>query len=174
LDDPAMGENVRDGALMPVPLAQRAALQVVCHELPLHGLAWALTGSTGHRLQGVPVGVHDIDIQTDDASFDGVAARLARYVVDAPALRESELMRSMCGTYFVAGVTVELMGGIRKRARDVDPWGTEVDVVGHRRVVRLGDLLIPVLDLAHEAEAYEAIGRHDRAVLLRKYAAGTS
>ncbi len=88
---------------MNLPDAHRDALAVICARLPLATVDWALTGSAGHRLQGV----------------------------DAP-------------------------------------WGPPVDPADHRRIVRYAGFDVPVLDLSHEAEAYDLMGRHERAALLRR------
>ena len=156
----------------PVPREHLAALAVLCAKLPLPTVNWALTGSLGHRLQGVDVPVHDIDVQTDAAGAAAVAAALAAYVVVPPGPRESDRISSIFGTLTVAGVCVEVMGGLRKRTGPGAAWGPPTDPAAHRVLVRHAGLTVPVLSLAYEADAYEAIGRPERAALLRAAAAG--
>lgn len=155
----------------PIPEIHLTALAVLCEKLPLPAVNWALTGSLGHRLQGVDVPVHDIDVQTDAEGAVRVAAALPEYVVERPRPRESERMSSVFGQLMIAGVPVEIMGGLRKRAGMGQPWGPATDPAEHRVVVYHAGLAVPVLSLTYEAAAYEAIGRHERAALLR--AAGT-
>lgn len=156
----------------PIPLAipetHLRALTVICERLPLSTCNWALTGSLGHRLQGVDVPVHDIDVQTDTDGAATVARALAEYVVEAPQLWESELMSSVFGRLTIDDILVEVMGGIRKRAAAGDAWGEATDPARHRVIVGYADLAVPVLSLEYEAAAYEALSRHDRASLLRR------
>jgi len=143
-----------------------AVLAVLCDRLA--GVNWALTGSLGHRLQGVDVSVRDIDVQTDEPGAYAAARVLPEFVVEPPAPRVSPLIWSVFGRLVVAGVEVELMGGMRHRTSPDAPFGPPTDPADHRRTVRVGELVVPVLDLAHEAVAYDLMGRHDRAALLRR------
>jgi hypothetical protein len=150
-----------------LPDAHRDALAVICARLPLATVDWALTGSAGHRLQGVDVPVRDIDVQTDADGARAVGEALAEYVVEAPRPRTSPLIRSVFGRFLVAGVEVELMGGMCHRRSPDAPWGPPVDPADHRRIVHYAGFDVPVLDLAYEADAYDLMGRHERAALLR-------
>lgn len=153
---------------MNLPDPHREALATICARLPLATVNWALTGSVGHRLQGVDVPVRDIDVQTDEDGASAVGEALAEYVVEAHRQRTSPLIRSVFGRFLVAGVEVELMGGMCHRRSPDAPWGAPVDPADHRRIVRYAGLDVPVLDLVHEADAYDLMGRHERASLLRR------
>ena len=59
------------------------------------------------------------------------------------------------------------MGRLQKRPTPDHPWGLPTDPAEHALVVNFDGLLVPVLSLAYEAIAYEALGRTDRARLLR-------
>ena len=156
----------------PIPGDHLTALTILCGRLPLSTVNWALTGSLGHRLQGVDVSVNDIDLQTDAASTMVVAEALAEYVITLPRPRESERISSIFGTLVVAGVPVEVMGGLRKRTGPNAAWGPPSDPAAHRVLVRHAGMTVPVLSLAYEADAYAAIGRPERAALLRAAALG--
>jgi hypothetical protein len=55
--------------------------------LPFDGVNWPLTGSVAHRLHGLDIGCHDVDVQTDASGAYHVATRLHRWVVEvAPEL----------------------------------------------------------------------------------------
>lgn len=150
-----------------LPDAHLAALRSLVALLPLADVNWALTGSMGHLLQGAPVQPHDIDVQADEAGATKAAELLASYSI-APLHRwESERMRSLFGAFVVDGVAVELMGAVQKRLAD-GSWGPPTDPAEHRRLVHVESLVVPVLSLEYEAAAYDAIGRHDRASLLRR------
>lgn len=138
--------------------------------LPLDEVSWALTGSVGHAIQGVPVEPHDIDVQTDETGVWMAAAALRAYCVTEPRRVESETMRSLLGRYLIDGIDVELIGAVQKRSTDGRAWGSPMDPADHRCLVRLGDLALPVLDLEYEAAAYAQLGRHERAELLRRHA----
>ncbi|HEY6615995.1 MAG TPA: hypothetical protein VIZ32_15800 [Vicinamibacterales bacterium] len=152
-----------------LPAAYMSALRVLVTSLPLADINWALTGSTAHAIQGVPVELHDIDVQTDEAGASKAAAALADYCVTPPSRVESDSMRSLLGAYVIAGIDVELIGAVQKRYAD-GRWGLPTDPADYRRFVQLGDLALPVLDLDYEAAAYAQLGRHDRAELLRQHA----
>ena len=152
-----------------LPVRHLGALRVLAARLPLDQVNWALTGSTSHALQGVPVEPHDIDIQTDAAGARQAAEALSAYVVSPPSLAESETIRSIRGNYRIAGVAVELIGAVQKPADD-GSWEIPTDPARHRRIVQIGPLAVPVLSLEYEASAYERIGRSERAELLRRYA----
>jgi hypothetical protein len=55
-----------------------AALRELHGELSSSPIRWVLTGSAGFALQGVPVAVHDLDVQTDAAGAYEIAQRFAR------------------------------------------------------------------------------------------------
>ena len=61
------------------------------------------------------------------------------------------------------------MGAVQKRRSD-GTWNPPVDITDHRIYVDFEDRRIPVLSLNYEAEAYEQLGRSERATLLTKYA----
>jgi hypothetical protein len=157
-----------------LPEKHGRALRELCGLLPLGEVNWALTGSAGHRLQGVDVPVHDIDVQTDEASAHTAARALDAHTVQPLAVRESQLMWSLFGIFQVCEISIEVMGGIRKRLGADEPWGPATDPAEHRCLVNYQGLIIPVLSLAYEAVAYEQIGRPDRARALREAASATT
>jgi hypothetical protein len=146
-----------------------SALRVLVACLPANEVNWALTGSAAHAMQGVPVEPHDIDVQTDEAGVTKAAQALFAYCVSPPSWRESERMRSLLGHYVISGVDVELIGAVQRRRLD-GSWGEPTDPAEHRTLVRLEDLVVPVLRLEYEAAAYAELGRTERAELLRRHA----
>jgi hypothetical protein len=156
--------------LVPLPRDYRVALGRIVSLLPVAEVNWALTGSTSHALQGVPVEPNDIDVQCDEAGTWAAASALASYCVSPPRRVESEWMRSLLGQYRLGGLKVEIIGAVQKRLGD-GAWGLATDPSEHRILIDLGGLRVPVLTLHYDAAAYEAIGRRDRAELLRRFIA---
>lgn len=129
---------------------------------------WVVTGSLGLALQGVPVEVHDIDLQTDGAGAYEIERRLAEYVTQPVQHWVSERIRSHFGALEIDGVQVEIMGAFQKRLDD-ENWEEPVDVVQHRRWVKLEDMQIPVLALEYEEQAYRLLGRSEKAEVIHQW-----
>jgi hypothetical protein len=153
--------------------AHRAAVLRLARALPLERCNWALTGSVGHALQGVPLACHDVDVQADRAGAYLVAEVFADEVTLPVRLRTSATIRSHFGRLVLrdTGVEVEVMGALQRRRSD--RWLPPVDPADHRRLVVLGGTPVPVMGLAHEARAYEELGRSERARMLRAAARRT-
>ncbi len=149
-------------------LAHLAALRELDTRLGDGVVRWALTGSAGFALQGVPVIVHDLDVQTDTMGAYEIARRFAEAVVEPVRFWDSGMMRSNFGTLQVAGVRVEVMGDITKRNPD-SSWDRPPDLTSLTRWVEIADLRLPVLGLEYEYQAYRKMGRHDKAELLRRW-----
>jgi len=77
---------------------------------------WAVTGSLGMALQGMPVTVNDIDIQTDRSGAYEIERRFAPFVTRKVTFSEAETIRSHFGSLTIDGIRVEIMGDIQKAA----------------------------------------------------------
>jgi hypothetical protein len=134
----------------------------------MHGsqIDWAVTGSLGMLLQGMDLPVHDIDLQTNEDGAYEIERRLSEFVVKPVLFKGSDRMRSRLGKLAIDGIQVEVMGAIQKRLPD-GSWEPPVQVAEHRHWVDVQDLKVPVLELAYEAEAYQLMGREDRAAAIR-------
>ncbi|NWG19146.1 MAG: hypothetical protein HXY39_02365 [Chloroflexi bacterium] len=155
---------------MNLPSEHQRVLHALLERLSPAVIPWAITGSCGFALHGLPVTVHDIDIQTSDAGAYAIARLFAEYIIRPVAYRESPTIRSHLGALQIQGVEVEIMGHIQKRLPDGD-WEAPVDVLRHRCWIPFGDWRAPVLSLAYEAQAYERLGRAERARMLREWMA---
>jgi hypothetical protein len=142
-------------------------LQVILTRLAGVGVNWAVTGSLGHALQGVPVEPQDIDLQTDAAGAYAIMDCLSEYIHKPVRFLVSENIRSHLGSFRIKGVRVEVMGAVEKRLAD-GKWTPPPDLDQVRQFVRFAGIHIPVLKLAYEAEAYEMLGRPERAMLIRR------
>ncbi|MBC7264921.1 MAG: hypothetical protein H5T64_11295 [Chloroflexi bacterium] len=129
---------------------------------------WALTGSFSLALQGVPVQVHDIDLQTDEAGAYEIERRFAEFVIQKVHLSPAERICSHFGALMMDGIKVEVMGDVRKRRED-GTWEEAEDLERLKRVVEVEGMQIPVLSLDYEYQAYLALGRIEKAEMLRKW-----
>jgi hypothetical protein len=146
------------------------ALRTIHDRLRGSAVNWAVTGSLGFALQGVPVEPADIDIQTDEAGAYEIERRLSEFVVRPVAFSSAERIRSHFGVLVIDGVRVEIMGDIQKRRED-STWESPVDLQRHKRNVEVEGMSVPVLSLEYEREAYLRLGRTDRAEMLRRWLA---
>jgi hypothetical protein len=144
-----------------------ATLRLIAERIGDSPYDWVITGSVGMALQGMPVEVHDIDLQTDAAGAYEIERRLAEYVITPVRYVESPRIRSHLGSLEIRGLTVEVMGALQKRIDDA--WEPPVDVGRHRRWVTVADLHLPVLSLAYEYQAYLALGRLKKAAAIQAW-----
>jgi hypothetical protein len=143
-------------------------LRMIVQRLEGRAIDWAVTGSCGFALQGLDVAVHDIDLQTDAAGAYAIERALADKSRRKVAHSTGERIRSHFGALEIDGVTVEIMGDIQKRLGD-GTWEAPVDIRSHRRWVAIDGMRIPVLSLEYEYTAYLALGRAERAEMLRTW-----
>lgn len=132
-------------------------------------VSWALTGSASFALQGVPVEPEDVDVQTTAAGAYAIESAFGDRIVDPVSLSAAERIKSHFGALELNGVRVEIMGAVQKRRPD-GTWEPPVAVDANRTVVELDGREIPVLSLQYEAEAYDQLGRDERAALLAEHA----
>lgn len=132
------------------------------------GVNWAITGSLGFVLQGVPVEVHDIDIQTDEAGAYEIERRFSEFIIRKVTFSSIDKIRSHFGALMIDGLKVEIMGDIQKRLAD-GTWEAPVDLKCHKWIIEVEGMDVPVLSLAYEYPAYLKLGRIDKAEILRKW-----
>ncbi len=162
------GAGRPDAGPAAIPPEHCAALRRLHDRLAADGLPWAVTGSLGFALQGVPVAVRDIDIQTDREGAYRIAALFAASVTLPVAWRADERIRSHFGRLTLDGMAVEIMGAVQKRLAD-GAWEDPVDIARYRQFVAFEGLRVPVLSLAYECQAYRRLGRLEKAALLERW-----
>jgi hypothetical protein len=143
-------------------------LQILITHIHDLNAPWAITGSLGFALQGLPVTPHDIDLQTDETGAYEIERRLAPYITQPVAFSTSERIRSHFGKLTIDGIPVEIMGAIQKRLPD-GTWEPPVDIAQHRRFVEVEGMRLPVLSLTYEYQAYLTLGRLEKAEMLRRW-----
>ena len=132
---------------------------------------WAVTGSLGFALQGVPVEPNDIDIQTDKRGAYEIKRHFSEFMIKRVTFSSTERIRSYFGELMINGIKVEIMGDIQKSLED-GSWENPVDLKYHKRVVEVEGMQVPVLSLEYEYQAYLKLGRMDKAEMLRKWLQG--
>lgn len=142
-------------------------LRLIVQRLAGSDVIWAVTGSLGCRLQGVPVQPHDIDIASDARVYE-IVRRLAEFVRRPVAFCATERIRSHLGALETHGLQVEIMGGVEMRGAD-GAWVASDPRA--RRFVPVAGLMVPVLSLEAECAAYLRLGRTARAQMLREWLA---
>jgi hypothetical protein len=141
------------------------ALKALLERVPPDELLWVLTGSAGLRLQGVDILVHDLDIQTDQKTVYLIEQRLADCMKTAVHLWESPGMRSLDGKAEIEGIEIELLANMAHKMPD-GSWCIFTDF-SQIVWVEMQGLRIPTFPLEDELEAYEAMGRTEKAALIR-------
>ncbi|HEY7341752.1 MAG TPA: hypothetical protein VH591_12785 [Ktedonobacterales bacterium] len=129
---------------------------------------WAITGSLGFALHGIPVTVHDIDVQTDREGAYLIQRCFADCIVRPVAFRTSERIQSHFGVLRVEGIEVEIMGDIQKRLPD-GGWDEPPRLADHTECLPVDGMPVPVLSVEYEYAAYLRLGRTEKAHLLRAW-----
>ncbi|WP_206425329.1 nucleotidyltransferase domain-containing protein [Staphylospora marina] len=152
-------------------IAMEPVLKEIGSKLEHTSIVWAVTGSTGMALQGMPVIPSDLDLQTDRDGAYALASLFSDRIVRPVTFSSTERICSHFGAFEILGVQVEIMGDVSKRMPD-GKWEDPVDVKQVRRWVNWRGMRLPVMDLAHEAEAYRRLGRTEKAERIRKWLEG--
>ncbi|MBV9279530.1 MAG: hypothetical protein JOZ41_05575, partial [Chloroflexi bacterium] len=109
-------------------------LRILYNRLRETDLIWAVSGSTGFALQGVPAEPRDIDLQSNEAGSYRIEELFSEYVLRPVRFSQAERIRSHFGALSIEGLEVEIMGDIQKR-RDDGSWEGPPDLRRYRRVV---------------------------------------
>ena len=150
-----------------IPQTHLKVLRKLYGRLSESNVNWAVTGSLGFALQGVPVEPHDIDIQTDRTGAYEIEHLFSEFVIKPVKFSPTEKIRSHFGALMIDGVKVEIMGDIQKKVND--EWEPPVDIDRHKRFVEIEGMKIPVLDLEYEYQAYLKLGRTEKAKMLKRF-----
>ncbi len=153
-------------AVLDLPKQYTTILSFFVETVPPTENLWAVTGSAGLRLQGVDISVHDLDLQTDAMTIYLLEQKLSKFMKAPVHVWESEHSLSYHGQAEIDGLQVELLGDVRHRGTD-GTWEPPLDIGSVLVWVEWHALMIPVLSVAHEALAYEKMGRLQKAELIR-------
>jgi hypothetical protein len=153
-------------AVFDLPEGHAQVLSLLFEKINPAEYPWVLTGSASLRLQGVDIPVNDLDLQTNTNFVYLLEEKLAEFMKVSVHVWETEHTLSHHGQAEINKLQVELLGDIRHRCPD-DTWETPLDIEANRLWVEWRQLSVPVLSLAHEALAYEKMGRLQKAELIR-------
>lgn len=137
----------------------RRVLRRIARQLEEAGVPYKVVGGTSAALHGVAVWVKDIDIETEAEGAYRFQALFAGHVVQPVTLSETESYRSHFGRFGFDGVTVEVMGDLRRR--EAGSWVPTAATT--ESVVDLDSVPVRVSWLEEEVLAYIRRGRLDRA-----------
>ena len=151
-----------------IPSQHARALSAIYDGLRRSEVIWAITGSLGFSIQGLHLGVDDIDIQTDASGAYEIEKVFAENIVREVRFSKSDTIASHWGELNIDGVKVEIMGALQKKLPD-GTWESPVDVGRHRKFVRFEGMKLPVLSLAYEEQAYRILGRTEQADRIREW-----
>jgi hypothetical protein len=156
--DPSIHGCVEHLLVVAVKPLWRTVLRQIARRLDETGVAYKVVGGASAALHGVPVPVNDLDIETDAEDAYRFQALFANHVVEHVALRENEVYRSHFGRFDFDGVTVEVIGDIRRR--EGERWvPTRAKT---ETTVDLDGVPVRVSWLEEETLAYIRRGRLDR------------
>lgn len=140
----------------------RSVLKQIAATAAEHKLDYRIVGGTALALRGLPVPVHDVDVEFPATAIDD-AYRLERLlegeIILQVSWRESESYRSHFGRMIVDGVAVEIMAGLERRVGE--QWLPSFLTTDE--VVWFEGLQVRTLALEEEVLAYLRAGRLDRA-----------
>jgi hypothetical protein len=154
--------------MVEIPPEHRSAIRRIQSLLSQMNNPWAITGSLGQALQGVPLTPHDIDLQTTQAGAYEIEQLLHPYVTEPVREKVGAVLRSYFGRLVLEGVQVEVMGDIQKA---LPGGGWDAPPVLEEVITRadLEGYQLPVLSLDYEIDAYRKMGRLERAALLERW-----
>jgi len=126
---------------------------------------WAVTGSFGFALQGLPVE------PTDKEGAYEIERHFSEFMTKRVTFSSTEKIRSHFGELMIDGIKVEIMGDIQKRLEN-GSLENPVDLKHHKKVVEIERMQIPVLSLEYEYQAYMNLGRTEKVEMLRNWLQG--
>lgn len=145
-----------------------SALGKIRARLEKSNVKWALVGSLGMAIRGIPIEPHDIDIITDEAGAYEIERLLSQFVLRRVAFRTSDMIQSHFGTLEIDGVRVEIMGDFRIK-NSVGNWEESLDLDKHMQIVQIEGEGVPVLRPEWEYQTSLKLGRREKAEMVKTY-----
>jgi hypothetical protein len=133
----------------------------IARRLRASGIAFKLVGGASIALHGVPVPVHDIDLEMPVSDVYRFHQLYADYVTLEPELRVGETYRSHFGRYTIEGVQIEVIGDLHRR--EGDRW--HPSSTSTQSMLDVEGTPCPVSWLEEETLAYIRRDRLERAAL---------
>lgn len=139
----------------------RAVLRTIIQRLAASDIAYRVVGGTALALRGLPVPVHDLDLEMSVADVYRFGDLFSPYALEPVAWRETADVRSHFGRFEIGGMVVEAMGGLEWRRGD--RWVPSM--LATADTADLDGLAVPVPELEEDVLAYLRRGRLERAAL---------
>jgi SAM-dependent methyltransferase len=143
----------------------RAVLKDLVLELDRHGIAYRLVGSAALHLRGIPIQVHDLDLEMGVADVYRLQDLHREHVQKPVAWVEAPDVRSHIGRLEIDSVTVEIIAGLERR---IEGTWLSSDLATDDAVMVDG-AKVHALTLEAETAAYLRQGRLDRAAQALPY-----
>ncbi|MDF1515905.1 MAG: hypothetical protein P1S60_19005, partial [Anaerolineae bacterium] len=124
-------------------------------------IVYKIVGSAALAMQGVPLQVHDLDIELNVDDIYRMQALFQDNVVESVQYRESEYWRSHIGRIDFSGMQVEVMAGLERRVGQ--HWLPSM--ITTTKVVILDGIAVHVITLEEQVLAYLRQGRIERVSL---------
>ena len=151
-----------------IPAKHQKTIGIIYEALKNLDITWAITGSLGFALHGMPVVINDIDLQTDKDGAFRIEAAFRSDVIRNVVFSETQKIRSYFGELSITYVKVEIMGDLQKKLSD-GKWESPVDVKHLREFINFKGMKLPVLPLAYEEQAYRILGRIEKADKIKQW-----
>lgn len=126
---------------------------------------WAVIGGANHVLQGIPVKLRDIDIITTKEGFDDLSVRFEDFVVEEPAYRETDNLRSWFAVFIFNGVRFEVMANVENKVGK--DWQSHGNWHEHIVPIQLNSFEVPCLTLDFEEKIYQMLGNDQRVGMIK-------
>jgi ubiquinone/menaquinone biosynthesis C-methylase UbiE len=141
--------------------AWRPVLQAIAQKLHAEQVDFTVVGGTSIALQGVWQPVKDIDLALTAEGAYRFNKLFRAHVVEPVQLSGKGLLRSHFGRFLIDGCAIDVMGDLHWRSgEEWQRWQIQ-----DRRMVYLGEQVVPVCSLEEETLIYLRKGRLDRAAL---------
>lgn len=125
----------------------------------MQGESYAVRETASLVLQGLDMGLDDIDILCNAQTALNINAKLADYLIESVGFKESAKFKSYYGKFLIDGIQVEIMGDWQIY-NDKKGWSkiysADADTVIH---IDLEGVKIPVTKIGLELEVFAHMGR---------------
>ncbi|MDP2908483.1 MAG: hypothetical protein Q8N77_01625 [Nanoarchaeota archaeon] len=136
-------------------------LRIISKKLEGKNINWCLIGSTNLALQGIEIEPNDIDIMADKQGAYEIGELLGEYETRPVQYKEAGTFAGYKGKFKINNIEIEVIGELKIK-NVYRPIG------GHIVMVKIDSLAIPCMDLKSEYEAYQKLGRKEKAELIRQ------
>lgn len=122
------------------------------------GSQYAFRGTTSLVLQGLDMGLQDIDLTGNSSTAHNIDRGLANFCVTPLSYSEHGVHKSFFGQYQIHNVAIEMMG--EWQIKTGDTWSEKVDASDSQIThVNFQGLILPVTTIETELKCYALLRR---------------